>query len=228
MMIGPIFLWFFQQCHTGPVVLPRISKQRHRLSNRPDSIVPDLLRGLPACAEPGGTKQIHEKRPVMMHCSHDADGRQGDDHLERSAEALKLFFKGYNCAQAVLYAFRHESNLPEEIALKIASGLGAGMGRKGEVCGAVTGGILVLGLRHGRGAGDGRAALDTTYAKTQELMGRFALKHGSCICRQLIDGCDLTTREGQRLFKKKGYLKHVCKDCVHSIVEILEQMALSG
>jgi len=70
----------------------------------------------------------------------------------------------------VLYAFREESALADETALKIACGLGAGMGRKEEVCGAVTGGILVLGMRHGRGGRDERSAMELTYAKTRELM----------------------------------------------------------
>jgi len=54
-----------------------------------------------------------------------------------------------------------------ETALKIACGLGAGMGRKAEVCGAVTGGILVLGMRHGRGSKDNRSAMVFTYSKAR-------------------------------------------------------------
>ena len=69
----------------------------------------------------------------------------------RTNIAVDKFLSGYNCAQSVLYAFREEIGLGDDMALKIACGLGAGMGRKQEVCGAVTGGILVLGLRHGRG-----------------------------------------------------------------------------
>jgi C_GCAxxG_C_C family probable redox protein len=70
----------------------------------------------------------------------------------RTDIATTRFLSGYNCAQAVLDAFRDEASLDEDLALKMATGLGAGMGRKQEVCGAVTGGVLVLGLRHGRGS----------------------------------------------------------------------------
>lgn len=144
--------------------------------------------------------------------------------MERSTVAMDMLMKGYNCAQSILYAFRGESGLPEETVLKISSGLGAGMGRKGEVCGAVTGGILVLGMRHGWVANDDRTARETTYAKTQELMSQFALKHGSCICRDLLKGCDLTTEEGQRSFEGGDYLAAICSKCVQSVVEILEQI----
>jgi C_GCAxxG_C_C family probable redox protein len=144
--------------------------------------------------------------------------------LKRSAVAIDMFFKGYNCAQSVLYAFSEESGLSREISLKISCGLGAGMGRKEEVCGAVTGGILVLGMRHGRGLNDDRVAMEITYSKTRELMNLFTEKHGSCICRRLLNGCDLTTEEGQRFFKENDYLTKICKVCVQSIVELLEQI----
>ena len=144
--------------------------------------------------------------------------------MQTSTVAMDMFLKGYNCAQSILYAFSDESGLPDDTALKISSGLGAGMGLRGEVCGAVTGGILVLGMRHGWVSNDDRTAKEITYFKTRELMHQFALKHGSCICRDLLNGCDLTTEEGQRFFKENDYLGRICNKCVQSVVEILEQM----
>lgn len=55
-------------------------------------------------------------------------------------------------------------------------------------------------------------------------MHRFKSDHGSCLCRQLLKGCYLSTEDGQILFKKKDYLNHVCLNCVQSIVAILEQI----
>lgn len=123
----------------------------------------------------------------------------------------------------MLYAFREEGDLTEEMALKIACGLGAGMARKEEVCGAVTGGILVLGMRFGRGEKDDRAAQERTYIKTQELMDKFSEKHGTVICRKLLNGVDLMTEEGQNYFKEKDLLNKLCLPCVQSIVMILEE-----
>jgi C_GCAxxG_C_C family probable redox protein len=142
----------------------------------------------------------------------------------RANIATEKFLSGYNCAQSVLYAFREESDLPEETALKIACGLGAGMGRKEEVCGAVTGGILVLGMRHGRGSNDDRSAMVFTYVKTRELMDQFAEKHGTFICRKLLNGCELTTEAGQKHFKENDLLNKICAPCVQSVVEILENI----
>ncbi len=139
--------------------------------------------------------------------------------------AAGKFLSGYNCAQAVLYAFRQEAGLEEDLALKIATGLGAGMGRKQEVCGAVTGGILVLGLRHGRGTAEDRSATATTYLRTRELMDRFAAKHGTCICRELLRGYDLATDEGLQRARADGMIDKVCRPCVQTVVQILEEMA---
>jgi len=114
--------------------------------------------------------------------------------------------------------------LAEETALKIACGLGAGLGRKEEICGAVTGGILVLGLRHGRGSKDDRSAMDLTYLKTRELMDQFSGRHGTFLCRRLLNGCELMTEEGQKYFKENELLKKTCTPCVESVVEILESI----
>jgi C_GCAxxG_C_C family probable redox protein len=124
----------------------------------------------------------------------------------------------------VLYAFREEGDLSEEMALKIACGLGAGMARKEEVCGAITGGILVLGLRYGRGNNDDRSAMELTYLKTRELIDLFSDKHGTFVCRELLNGCELTTEEGQKYFKENELLKKTCIPCVQSVIEILERI----
>ena len=137
---------------------------------------------------------------------------------------MEKFMAGYNCAQSVLFAFGPELGLDGEMSLKVATGLGAGMGRRGEVCGAVTGGILALGLKYGRGARQDRSATEETYRKTLELMARFEERHGSCLCRVLLEGCDLRTAEGQQFFKEHDLLHKTCVGCVQSVVEILAQI----
>ena len=142
----------------------------------------------------------------------------------KSEAATERFLAGYNCAQSVLYAYGPDFGLDEETALKGATGLGAGMGRRGEVCGALTGGILVLGLKYGRGGQQDRSATEETYQKTLELMARFEKRHGSCFCRVVLDGCDLRTAEGQRFFKEHDLLHKKCVGCVQSVVEDLARM----
>lgn len=143
---------------------------------------------------------------------------------KRAGVALEKFSKGYNCAQSVIYAFADDFGFDGNLALKIASGLGAGMGRAQEVCGAVTGGILVVGMRYGRGENDDAGLREASYAKTRELMDRFSGEHGTYMCRGLLEGCDLASEEGQRRFKEKDLKTTVCSQCVLSVVHILEDI----
>ena len=140
----------------------------------------------------------------------------------KSEIAVAKFLEGYNCAQSVLYSFCHELQIDENAALKTACGFGGGMGRKEEVCGAVTGGIMVIGSKYGRGKNDDRTTTELTYSKTRELMERFSEKHGTFICRKLLNGCELTTEEGQKHFKENDLLNRTCRLCVESVVQILE------
>jgi len=136
---------------------------------------------------------------------------------------IEKFLGGYNCAQSVLQAFAPGFGLDCDTALKLACGLGAGMARRGEICGAVTGGILVLGLKYGRGEHQDRSATEQTYARVQDLMQRFEQRHGSCQCRALLEGCDLRTPEGQRFFKEHDLLQKTCVRCVQTVLEFLQR-----
>jgi C_GCAxxG_C_C family probable redox protein len=138
--------------------------------------------------------------------------------------AAEKFAAGYNCAQSVLFAFCDDLGLDKDLALKLATGLGGGMGHLQEVCGAVTGGILVLGARHGRGEGASRSATDTTYAKTRELVARFKALHGTCLCSELLPDCDLETPAGQEQFKQQNLRETVCAQCVRDAARIVEEL----
>ncbi|MBI5381150.1 MAG: C_GCAxxG_C_C family protein [Opitutae bacterium] len=135
--------------------------------------------------------------------------------------AETLFLQGYNCAQAVAHACTRDGGVAPEFVVKLATGFGAGMGRKQEVCGAVTGGILALSLRQGRALGDDKARTGETYAAVRELMNGFAAQHGSCRCCELLDGCDLQTEAGQREFQEKGYLRGRCLGYVRTAAELV-------
>jgi C_GCAxxG_C_C family probable redox protein len=139
----------------------------------------------------------------------------------KSEVAVEKFLSGYNCAQAVLFAYGPDLGLDTETALKIATGFGGGMGRRGEVCGAVTGGILALGLKCGRGGQQERSVAEVAYQKTRDLMAAFERTHGSCTCRTLLGGCDLQTPQGQQHFKEQDLLHKTCAKCVQTVGEIL-------
>ena len=137
--------------------------------------------------------------------------------------AVEKFKEGYNCAQSVLYSFAAELSLDKNTALKVANGFGGGMGRKQEVCGAVTGAVMALGMKYGRNDGDDKAKQELTYSKTRELMDSFTAEFGTVNCKKLLSGCELLTPEGQAEFKEK-HLIDECHKCVRVSCGILERL----
>lgn len=99
--------------------------------------------------------------------------------------ALRAFTDGRNCAQAVLEAFCEECRITKEQASAIALGFGGGMGRMREVCGTVTGGILVLNLYYSSQS-ESPEMKKQQYARVQQLMKAFAAQNGSYICATLL------------------------------------------
>ena len=106
--------------------------------------------------------------------------------MDHSEYAVDLFVQGYNCAQAVAAAFGDLTGLEEKDAARMASCFGGGMGRMREVCGAVSGMLLVAGLLYGYD--DPRATKEKRelYAQVQAMAGQFREELGSIVCRDLL------------------------------------------
>jgi C_GCAxxG_C_C family probable redox protein len=141
---------------------------------------------------------------------------------DKSEEAVAMMAAGFNCAQSTLGVFCEKLNFDRETALKLATGFGAGMARRQEVCGAVTGGIMAIGLKHGRGPGDEKPVAEHTYLLVGKFMERFAAKHGSCLCRVLLDDCDLLSESGRKFYDDNKLSEKICRPCVAEAVRILE------
>ena len=100
--------------------------------------------------------------------------------------AARLFFEGYNCAQAVMVAFCDVTGLEKDTAAKLASSFGGGMGRMREVCGAVSGMLMAAGWLYGyETPGDDKVKM-AHYALVQELAGKFREQMGSIVCREIL------------------------------------------
>ncbi len=146
------------------------------------------------------------------------------DKVESAAERFKK--GGHNCAQAVFCAFSAELGLDEETAYRLSSPLGAGMGRKGEVCGALSGALLALGLARGQGKGEGREGKERIYGLTRDLIECFAKQNGAVRCRDLLQ-LDLGTPEGFAEAAKRNCHDTRCACLVRSAAELAEH-ALAG
>ncbi len=135
-------------------------------------------------------------------------------------QAAAYFDRSFNCSQSVFAAFAAQAGLDEKTALRLASPFGGGFARQGEVCGAVTGALLALGLARGAEVPAGKG---TIYPLCQEFLHRFQAAHGSLLCRELI-GCDIGTPEGYQAATDKGVFKSVCPLLVRDAVEIADSL----
>ena len=105
------------------------------------------------------------------------------NHVDR---AVELFVEGYNCAQAVAAAFGDLTGLDEKTAARMASCFGGGMGRMREVCGAVSGMLLVAGMLYGYDDPKATKEKRDLYAQVQAMAGQFREELGSIVCRDLL------------------------------------------
>ncbi len=147
--------------------------------------------------------------------------------MTKAERAEAEFKRGFVCSQAVFTAFSREMGLDQEAALKLASGLGAGMGRTGQACGAVTGAYLAIGLKYGRSRLEDEAARTKTYALVQEFDRRFKAKYGSVNCRELI-GLDLGDPAQYEQAKNEGRFWTICAPLVRAATEITEELFAKG
>lgn len=106
--------------------------------------------------------------------------------MDHSLKAAELFLQGYNCAQAVAVAFTDVTGLEVDFSARMASSFGGGMGRMREVCGAVSGMLMVAGLLYGYDSFDDDVAKKAHYTLVQELAGQFREQVGSIVCREIL------------------------------------------
>ena len=145
------------------------------------------------------------------------------NHAETAREN---FVKGYNCAQAVFIAFKDEMGLDEVTAARLSSSFGAGMGKMREVCGAVSGALMVLGMLKGNfDPADDKAKSDH-YGRVQEFAAKFKEEHETVICRDLLKGLALKkeyTHEPEKR-TEEYYKVRPCVRFVETAAKILDEM----
>ena len=142
--------------------------------------------------------------------------------MTHKEKALEYFGRKFHCSQAVLAAFAPECGLTEEQALKLGACFGSGM-RKGEVCGACTGALMVLGALYGqydKADPESRLRADEVNDK---MMAGFAKVCGSYICNDLLE-CDVSTPEGRQYCLDNNLFTEFCPIMVANAVDVLEQI----
>jgi C_GCAxxG_C_C family probable redox protein len=137
--------------------------------------------------------------------------------------AAAMFLQGYNCAQSVLVCCGREYGLPRETAIQVAQAFGGGIGRTGNVCGAATGALMVIGLKcFAKDAADLPAKAEANRI-AQEFLARFKARNGSLLCRDII-GCELVTPEGYKYALESGRHQTICPKAIRDAAEIIEDL----
>ena len=143
--------------------------------------------------------------------------------MNRVESAVDLFSNGFVCSQAVLASYSEMFGLDKEIALKLATPFGGGIARRGEICGAVNGAIMVMGLKYGVMNTDDRGSREDCYKIIDTFIRSFESRHGSIVCRELL-GLSISDPEEYELIKEENLFTTFCPGLVKSAAEILEEL----
>lgn len=138
--------------------------------------------------------------------------------------AAARFAQKLNCAQSVFSAFAPRLGLDEATALKIASPFGGGVARQGEVCGAVTGALMAIGLARGSSTPEKK---EETYRLSQEFLRRFEAKHKTILCRGLV-GYDIRVPLESARAKESGVFESICPNVVRDAAELANEILDEG
>jgi C_GCAxxG_C_C family probable redox protein len=143
--------------------------------------------------------------------------------MTKSDEALASFRNGFTCSSAVFSAFSDELGLDGDTAKKIACGFGAGISRTGNICGAVSGAIMVIGLKYGKTRQGDDAATEKTRAMVRTFMLEFTKRHGSVCCTELL-GYNLGKPDEYEKARDSKLFVTKCPQLVGDAVAILKKI----
>jgi C_GCAxxG_C_C family probable redox protein len=143
--------------------------------------------------------------------------------MSKVNSAVALFKKGFNCSQAVFSTYSADLFLSTEKAKKIGCAFGGGIGCMGLTCGAVTGALMLIGLKYGNSNLEDQMSKEETYARVQEFAKRFKERNGSLQCSVLLN-CDISTEEGLKAAEEKNLIEELCPKFVKDAAEIIEEI----
>ena len=145
--------------------------------------------------------------------------------MNEKERAIELFQQGYNCSQSVFTAFADRFDIDEDTAKKISAGLGGGVGRMREVCGAVSGAAMVIGSICSATDGKDSDSKQKNYELVREFADRFTKRNGTVICRELL-GLEVQMEKSPKPENRTAeyYKKRPCVELVGDAAEILAEL----
>lgn len=145
----------------------------------------------------------------------------------RVEQAVATFESGYTCAQSVFATYADLFGMEKEMALKLASPMGGGIGRMREVCGVVSAMALLAGLKKGNTDPANGEGKEQIYLLTRQMAEKFKEKHGTIICRELLGIQGMEESAKPSLRTEEYYSKRPCSRLVATAAGIIEEMLLA-
>ena len=143
--------------------------------------------------------------------------------MSRSREAVTTFESGFNCAQSILYPFGRQFFRDDVSAFRLGSAFGGGIASRGEICGAVSGSLMVIGLHFGYSPLEDTSAKARALQISNEFLQAFEHRFGDLHCNKLLQH-DLSTAEGREEAKRSGAFLSVCPLLIEGAAMILEEI----
>jgi len=143
--------------------------------------------------------------------------------MTKADEAHRSFLKRFTCSAAVFSTFSEELGLDPDTAKMIGCGFGAGISKTGNICGAVSGAIMVIGLAYGKTVEGDDAATEKTRALVRRFIDEFTAKNGSVNCTELL-GYDLGKPDEYAAAQESDIFIGKCPLLVRDAADILERI----
>lgn len=134
-------------------------------------------------------------------------------------EIKQLFTEGIDCSQVVAGAFSDALHIDQADLRKVSACFGGGM-MCGETCGAITGALMVIGIRYGHSENGDTAGKKIMQEKVMEFKSLFAEKYPSAMCRELL-GHDISKPGEMDKVMEKGLMFSLCPCIVEDVIDIL-------
>ena len=148
--------------------------------------------------------------------------------MNRVENAVKMFKSGYNCTQGVVCAYCDIFGVDEEIAARMAEGFGGGMGRMRLTCGAVSGMVMLAGMKKSKGTKSNIQSRTELYELVRAMAGEFKEKNGSIICGELLGLSKPKDESAKPEERTEDYYKRrPCIGCVEDCARIVEEYLLN-
>lgn len=137
--------------------------------------------------------------------------------------AVAAHAEGFNCSQAVVSAVCEEFGTDRVTALRLSGAFGGGVACSGGMCGAISGAMMLIGMKHSRTSPMDDTSKARCYEVAAEFLHRFKESHGGCVnCRDLLRGNRFDPEE-YNVMEQDGRLAW-CDDFIRYAAEAAYQL----